>query len=95
MNVEDVTIVRVGKSGVTDAILSEIDNILKVRGIVKIKLLKNFRESFDINSKSKENIALELAKNLGAEVVGMRGYTITLKRPIKKARMKPNSITRR
>lgn len=94
MSMKDVTVVRVGKSGVTDAILSEIDNILKAKGVVKIKLLKNFRESFDINSKSKENIALELAKNLGAEVTDMRGYTITLKRPIKKARIKPSNITR-
>lgn len=86
MSEERVVIVRVGKKGLTDQLISELDNVLKARGIVKIKLLKNFRDSFSVDREAKRALAAELAKTLNAEVVDIRGYTITLKRARKKVR---------
>ncbi len=77
---EETVVVRVGKRGITEGLLSELDNVLRARGIVKVKLLRNFREAYGVGSKSKYEIAAELAKTLGAEVVEVRGYTIVLRR---------------
>lgn len=77
---DEIVTVRVGKKGLTEGLLSELDNVLRARGIVKVKLLKNFREAFGIERDSKSAIAAKLAEALGAEVVDVRGYTIILRR---------------
>lgn len=77
---EEVVVVRVGKKGITESLLSELDNILRARGLVKVKLLKNFRDAYGVESKNKEEVAAKLAKALGAEVVEVRGYSIIIRR---------------
>ncbi len=77
---EEIVVVRVGKSGVTEGLLFELDNVLRARGLVKVKLLKNFRDAYGVESGNKDEVAAELAKALGAEVVETRGYTIVLRR---------------
>jgi RNA-binding protein len=77
---EEIVVVRVGKSGITEGLLSELDNVLRARGLVKVKLLKNFRDAYGVESGNKDEVAEELAKALGAEVVEVRGYTIVLRR---------------
>ena len=77
---EEIVVVRVGKSGITEGLLSELDNVLRARGLVKVKLLKNFRDAYGVESGNKDKVAEELAKALGAEVVEVRGYTIVLRR---------------
>jgi len=72
--------VRVGKRGITDALIRELDNILKARGVVKVKLLRSFRESYDVDREVRARLAEELAERLRAEVIDVRGYTIVLKR---------------
>ena len=71
---------RVGKRGITDALIRELDNILKARGVVKVKLLRSFRESYDVDREVRARLAEELAERLRAEVIDVRGYTIVLKR---------------
>jgi len=77
---EEIVVVRVGKRGITEGLLAELDNVLSARGVVKVKLLRNFREAYGVGSKSKHEVAAELAESLGAEVVEVRGYTIVLRR---------------
>ena len=73
-------VVRIGKKGITDGLLRELDTILRLRGAVKVKLLKNFREAYGIDRDARKLVAEELSKTLGAEVVDIRGYVITLRR---------------
>jgi len=77
---EEIVVVRVGKSGVTEGLLSELDKVLRARGLVQVKLLKNFRDAYGVESRNKDEVAAELAEALGAEVVEVRGYTIVLRR---------------
>jgi len=74
---EEVVIVNIGKRGLTEGVLNEIDNVLRARGVVKVKLLKSFRESTGL---TREEVAEMLAKALNAEVIGVRGFVIALRR---------------
>jgi len=65
--------VRVGKSGLTDAVIHEIVSQLKKRKIVKIKFLKSTRELGRIQS-----LAQELADKTGAKILDVRGGTVVL-----------------
>ncbi len=71
----DIKIVRIGKKGITEQNINEIKNILKKYKVVKIKLLKNFREIYDID---KEEIAQLLAEKTDSKIVEIRGFTIVL-----------------
>lgn len=81
VNGREVVVVRVGKRGLTDEVIAEIDNALQSQGVVKVKLMKNFRELFDVNREVRGELANELAKKLNASVVEIRGYTVVLRRP--------------
>ncbi|MEM0335047.1 MAG: YhbY family RNA-binding protein [Thermofilum sp.] len=75
---ESVVTVNIGKKGITDSLLSELDNVLRARGVVKVKLLRSYRESADL---TREEVAKLLSEKLGAEVVGIRGFVIALRKP--------------
>ncbi|QOJ79472.1 YhbY family RNA-binding protein [Infirmifilum lucidum] len=72
-----VVTVNVGKNGLSERVLEEIDNALKSRGVVKVRLLKNFRETYGY---TREDVAVILSQRLGAEVIGIRGNVIALRR---------------
>gem|GEM_PF-2824016 len=86
----DVVTVRIGKSGIGEPQLREIENVLKARGIVKVKLLRAFR---DIDDTPRHQVAGRLAEELGAELLGVRGYTILLRK--KRRAAYPQSRSRR
>ncbi|GEM_PF-200661 len=73
--------VRIGKQGVTEGVLREIDRLLEDRGVIKVKVLKSLRrrEDFDI-----DKVAEEVAAKLGARVEDVRGGTFVLSRRKKK-----------
>ncbi|MCI4409516.1 MAG: YhbY family RNA-binding protein [Thermofilum sp.] len=77
---KDIPVVNIGKKGLDEAVLEEIKNVLKARGIVKVKLLKNFREAYGL---SPEEAAVVLSQRLSAEIVGVRGFVIVLKKAIR------------
>jgi RNA-binding protein len=77
---KDIPVVNIGKKGLDEAVLEEIKNVLKARGIVKVKLLKNFREAYGL---SPEETAVVLSQRLSAEIVGVRGFVIVLKKAIR------------
>ena len=63
--------VRMGKSGVTAALIEEIKSQIKKKGMVKVKLLGTRREET-------KQIAAELAERCNAELVEVRGNTVSL-----------------
>ena len=66
--------IRIGKSGVTDAIISEIKLRLKKEKTIKIKTLKSARDKAD-----RRTIAEDVAKKSNAKLMDIRGNTFTLK----------------
>ncbi len=67
----------VGKAGVTDGVIGEIDNLLENRELVKVSLLKNS----DLDVKEVGNF---IAKSLRASLVQTVGSKITLYRVSKR-----------
>ncbi|WP_460025929.1 YhbY family RNA-binding protein [Infirmifilum sp. SLHALR2] len=76
-----VATVNIGKKGLSEEVLAEISNVLDSRGIVKVRLLKNFRDTYGY---TREDVAVILSQRLGAEVVGIRGYVIALRKKRRK-----------
>lgn len=69
----DVT-VWVGKAGV-DSVVDELDSQLGDRDLVKVKFLRSARAGTEV-----EDLASELAEEVGAELIETRGNTATLHR---------------
>lgn len=72
---ESLIVVRIGKRGITEENIQEIKNVLKKHKIMKVKLLKNFRENYPYN---KEEVAKILAEKTESKIVEIRGFTIIL-----------------
>lgn len=71
----EIVKINVGKRGITESLINEINLQLEKRGIVKVKLLKNFESRSD-----RDSVVEELAKKLGCRVKDVRGFVITLER---------------
>jgi len=66
---------QVGKAGVTDALVAEIEARLDREDLVKIRLLKSATEEADRHA-----VAEDLAARAGAQLVEVRGNTVVLYR---------------
>lgn len=66
-------ILRIGKNGLTEAVLSEVTMHLKKRGLIKIKMLRSALEE-----KSKKELARALAAAVHAELVDVTGLVVVL-----------------
>ncbi len=74
-------IVQVGKNGLNENLLKEIQKNLKAKKLIKIKFSKSFIEAldYDLNNKSKlEMIANDLSKEFHCEIIQVKGFTISL-----------------
>ncbi len=67
--------INVGKNGITESLINEINFQLEKRGTVKVKLLRNFD-----GRKEKDLVVKELAERLKCRVIDLRGFVITLER---------------
>ena len=67
--------VQVGKFGLTDSILKEIDEQLEKREFIKIKMLQSMGPS-----KSWKGDVIKMAERLKAELIEIKGGTILLYR---------------
>jgi RNA-binding protein len=65
------SLVRVGKDGMSSNIVDSLNDVLRTRELVKVKMLNNSEE--DIKS-----VAAELAEKSGAEIIHIMGKTILL-----------------
>ncbi|KGP73127.1 ribosome assembly RNA-binding protein YhbY [Pontibacillus yanchengensis] len=64
-------IFQVGKTGVTDNMITQIDEALEKRELIKISILQN-------NFENKNEVAQELADGAQAQIVQIIGNTIIL-----------------
>ena len=75
MNIEPTT--HIGKNGIGDALLKQLDEQLETRELIKVAVLRNA----DFSAKE---VAEELALSSNAQVVQVLGSKITLYRVSKK-----------
>ena len=68
---------QIGKEGLSDAFIAQIDDALEARELIKIKILKNSPEIA-------EEVGASLAEKLGAEVAQIIGHTVVLYRKSEK-----------
>jgi len=72
---DNKTVVRIGKDGLTDAVLTSIEEAFNTRELVKIRILDNANEQ-------PRDMAHAIADRLhGVQVVHTLGWTVTLYRP--------------
>ena len=70
-------IVQVGKGGVTDNLVQQMDDVLEARELVKLRVLNNSPEERD-------DIAGKIAAATGAAVAQTIGHTVLFYRPSQK-----------
>lgn len=68
------TILQVGKSGVTEAVLQQVDDALTARELIKMRVLET-------SPSSSRATAQELAAHLHADIVQVIGSRFVLYRP--------------
>jgi RNA-binding protein len=66
-------IVRIGKSGLSESVVSEIKKQLKQKKLIKIKMLKSF-----IGSNDKKDAARQIAERTGSRLVHRVGFVVVL-----------------
>ncbi|MET1128138.1 MAG: YhbY family RNA-binding protein [Thermoproteota archaeon] len=77
--------VIIGKRGLPESVLKEIDRRLKEKGVVKVKALKS---ALKVTGLDRRTLAQTVAKRLNATLLDVRGRTFVLYRPEKEARGK-------
>ncbi|HIH74648.1 MAG TPA: YhbY family RNA-binding protein [Methanosarcina sp.] len=68
-------ILNVGKNGVTDTLIEELNKQIKANRLVKVKVLKSAEEGKDLKA-----IADELAEATRSTLIDVRGRTVVLYR---------------
>lgn len=63
----------IGKKGINDEVIKNINKHLKTYGMIKIKVLKTY-----IEDKGKKKIAKDLAEKSEAKLVNLVGFTVVL-----------------
>jgi len=72
--------VIIGKRGLTREVLREIDRRLDAKEVVKVKMLRTAVGT----GRERRRAAEEVARALGARLMGVRGRTFILYRPARK-----------
>ena len=70
-------VVQIGKGGISSAVLSQVDEALEARELIKVRVLQNSLEE-------PKEAAVEIAKEVSAELVQVIGRNILLYRSSKK-----------
>jgi RNA-binding protein len=68
-------ILNIGKNGVTDTLVEELNKQIKANRLVKVRVLKSAEEGKDLNA-----IAEEVAAATRSTVIDVRGRTVVLYR---------------
>ena len=72
---------QVGKNGITDTLIQQIDDQLEAREMIKVSVLQNA----DLDARA---VANDIAEAVNCEVVQVLGFKITLYRVSKKENFK-------
>lgn len=68
-------ILNIGKNGITDTLIEELNKQIKANRLVKVKVLKSAEEGKDLKT-----IADELAEATRSTMIDVRGRTVVLYR---------------
>ncbi|AKB76330.1 RNA-binding protein YhbY [Methanosarcina lacustris Z-7289] len=68
-------ILNIGKNGVTESLIEELNNKLKVNRLVKVRVLKSAEDEKDLKT-----IADEIAVSTRSTLIDVRGRTVVLYR---------------
>ncbi|MFP3909692.1 MAG: YhbY family RNA-binding protein [Halobacteriota archaeon] len=71
---EKVDTINAGKNGLTENLISEINSRLEKHGIVKVRMLRSFR------NEDKKKLAEEIASNVDGKLVDLKGFVLTLEK---------------
>jgi len=74
---------QIGKSGITEGLVSELKTQLKNKKLIKVKFMKSF-----IEGKDRKQVAVDLAKKTDSVIVLQVGNTVVLAKK-KKIHKKP------
>ena len=66
-------LLSIGKNGMADSVIDELKRQLKVKKLVKVRIHKNSGESDEM-----KQVATELCERCNAELIDVRGRTLTL-----------------
>ncbi len=75
MSKDRIATVNVGKNGLTESLINEINFQLEKRGVVKVKMLRNFR-----SGRNRKELADMIASKVKGELVDFRGFVLTFKK---------------
>ncbi len=79
MLMKDAITINIGKKGLTEGVIKEINRALEKHGIVKVRMLKNFR-TITMKGKDRRELAKEIAKHVNGKLVDLRGFVLTFKK---------------
>lgn len=65
--------VQIGKNGLTDSAVEQVNRLVKKRKLIKVKFLKSFLES-----NNRKEAAKKLAEMTGSEIVYQTGFVVAL-----------------
>jgi len=66
-------LLSIGKNGMADSVIDELKRQLKIKKLVKVRIHKNSGESDEM-----KQAAAELCEKCNAELIDVRGRTLTL-----------------
>ncbi len=69
--------INVGKNGITESLINEINFQLEKHGVVRVRMLKNFRLA---SGRHKKELAREIAEKVRGRLVDFRGFVLTFER---------------
>lgn len=64
---------RIGKNGLTEGQIKELEKQLRARKLVKIKFLQSF-----LQEKDRKEAAIEIADKTGAKVIDLTGFVLSI-----------------
>ncbi|ADB57310.1 YhbY family RNA-binding protein [Archaeoglobus profundus] len=71
--------INIGKRGITEGVINEINQALEKHGMVKVRMLRNFR-TITMKGMDRRELAKEIAKHVNGKLVDLRGFVLTFKR---------------
>ncbi len=83
-------IVRIGKNGLTEGVIIQIEKVLAKRELVKVKFLRAFVEDNDRKKAGKE-----LANKLKARLIEQVGFVVVIYRPKIEQQKKVTKVTQK
>ncbi|RLI82615.1 RNA-binding protein [Archaeoglobales archaeon] len=70
----EIPVINIGKNGLTQSLINEINFQLEKRGKVKVKMLKSFRDSSELDRKE---LAKLIGKSINGRLISLRGMVLT------------------